>query len=151
MLRTLIPLVLLILATSPAVLEAEEAPPAPTDVARAYFEAMNRKDLDAAEVLFAESSSIFETGGVEGDWAHYRAHHIGAELDAFEVFETTLGEPEEELSAGGTMAFVAWPLEYHIELRDGREIDSRGTVTFVLVRSEGQFRIRHLHWSSRKK
>lgn len=125
--------------------------PTPVDVARNYFEAMDRKDLAAAEALFATSSSIFETGGDEGDWAHYRDHHIGAELDAFVHFETRLGEPETESSTDGTMAFVAWPIEYHIELKDGRKIDSRGTVTFVLVRGDEGFQIRHLHWSSRRK
>ena len=123
----------------------------PTDVARAYFEAMDSKALDTAEALFAERSSIFETGGSEGDWQHYRAHHIGAELDAIKSFNTTLGEPEEEISADGAMAFVAWPIEYHIVLQDEQEIDSRGTVTFVFVRGVQGFQIRHLHWSSRRK
>ncbi|MDY7091591.1 MAG: nuclear transport factor 2 family protein [Acidobacteriota bacterium] len=148
-----------ILLTSTAIATAQgqtaeqdqTTPPAPVDVARSYFEAMDRKDLAAAEALFAKSSSIFETGGNEGDWPHYRDHHIGAELDAFVRFETSLGDPETEASSDGTMAFVAWPIEYRIELNDGRKIDSRGTVTFVLVRERGTLRIRHLHWSSRRK
>lgn len=123
----------------------------PTDIARQYFQAMDEKNLDAAEDLFGDSSSIFESGGEEGDWAHYRAHHIGAELDAITSFETTLGTPEEATSADRSMAFVAWPIEYHIELQDGRVIDSRGTVTFVLVATDEGLRIRHLHWSSRQK
>ena len=136
--------------TAIATAQGQTTPPAPVDVARSYFEAMDRKDLAAAEALFATSSSIFETGGNEGDWAHYRDHHIGAELDAFARFETSLGEPETDSSTDGTMAFVAWPIDYHIELKDGRKIDSRGTVTFVLVREQGTLRIRHLHWSSRR-
>lgn len=144
-------LFILFICTATASIHGQEARTVPADVARSYFEAMDRKDLVAAEALFAQSSSIFESGGNEGDWAHYRDHHIGAELDAFTRFETSLGEPETESSADGTMAFIAWPIEYHIELKDGREIDSQGTVTFVLVREEGTLRIRHLHWSSRKK
>ena len=148
--RSLTYISLLVLAAGPiATLAADPGTQTPTEIARTYFQAMDNKDLDAAEALFAEESSIFESGGIEGDWKHYRAHHIGAELDAFKTFETTLGEPEEEVSADGTMAFVAWPIEYHIVLQDERKIDSRGTVTFVLVRSAGHFRIRHLHWSSR--
>ena len=124
----------------------------PEDLAWDYFQAMEEKDLDAAEKLFADPSSVFESGGDEGDWAHYRAHHLGPEIDAIKVFKTTLGKPEEVRSDDDSMAFVAWPIEYHIELEDGREIDSRGTVTFVFVRSGGgPFRIRHLHWSSRRK
>lgn len=137
--------------TAIAAVHGQTTQPAPVDVARSYFEAMDRKDLVAAEALFATSSSIFETGGNEGDWVHYRDHHIGTELDAFVRFETSQGEPETESSSDGTMAYVAWPIEYHIELKDGREIDSRGTVTFVLIQEEGRFRIRHLHWSSKRK
>ena len=54
-------------------------------------------------------------------------------------------------SRDGGMAFVAWPIEYKIVLKDQRVIESLGTVTFVFVRENKDFRIRHLHWSSRKK
>lgn len=130
--------------------QRQDTEASPTAVARSYFEAMDQKDLSAAEALFAASSSIFETGGNEGNWAAYRDHHIGAELDAFARFEISLAEPETDSSADDSMAFVAWPIEYHIELKDGRKIDSRGTVTFVLVKEESRFRIRHLHWSSKR-
>jgi len=123
----------------------------PEDLAWDYFQALEDNDLDAAEKLFVEPSSVFESGGDEGDWAHYRAHHLGPEIDGVEAFKTTLGKPEEVTSDDDSMAFVAWPIEFHIEFEDGRKIDSRGTVTFVFVRSGGQYRIRHLHWSSRRK
>jgi hypothetical protein len=122
----------------------------PTDVARDYFLAMDAGELDDAEALFAKQSSIFETGGAEGTWDHYREHHIGPELDAFESFETTLGDPEEDRSTDGSMAFVAWPIRYRIELKDQTVIESKGTVTFVFVKDDDKYRIRHLHWSSRK-
>ena len=119
-------------------------------VCRTYFEAMDNSDLDAAEKLFAEESLIFETGGVEGSWNNYREHHLGPEIDAILSFKTSLGEPETMSSKDGTMSVVAWPIEYHIELKDDREIDSRGTVTFILLAEDGAPRIRHLHWSSRR-
>jgi hypothetical protein len=112
---------------------------------------MEASDLEAAEALFAADSLIFETGGVEGTWSEYREHHIGPELDAIESFEMTRARPVERTSADGTMAFVAWPIEYTIELDDGRVIQSRGTVTFVLETHGHHFMIRHLHWSSRKR
>ncbi len=123
----------------------------PTEVAAAYLDAMEAPDLDAAGALFATESSIFETGGVEGDWTHYREHHLAPEVDSIKSFTISRGKPEEERSRDGSMAFVAWPIEYHIALADEREIDSRGTVTFVLLEEEGDLRIRHVHWSSRRK
>ena len=119
-------------------------------VARSYFEAMSRTDLDAAEALFDQTSSVFESGGEQGGWERYREHHIGPEIDEIVTFETTLGEAEAQESTDMSMAFVAWPIEYHIELQDGRTVDSKGTVTFVLVRTGEEYRIRHLHWSSRR-
>ena len=137
-----------VLTFVPTTLAFAEA--SPTEIARQYFEAVEGGDLDSAGALFASTSSVFETGGQEGDWEHYRTHHLGAEIDAIEQFEIRLADPESESSADGSMAFVTWPIEYHIRLTDGREIESRGTVTFVLVENNGAYRIRHLHWSSRR-
>ena len=111
---------------------------------------MEASNLDDAEALFAEQSLIFETGGVEGTWKHYREHHMGPEIDAIGSFDITKGEPEEVKSRDGSMAFVTWPIKYTIELKDGRTIHSKGTVTFILVREDKEYRIRHLHWSSRR-
>lgn len=126
-------------------------PTTPTEVASDYLDTMDTADLKRAESLFAKESSIFEAGGVEGTWQHYREHHIGPELAEFSSFKTTKGKPEEELSADGSMAMVAWPVEYRIVLKDGKAVESKGTVTFVLVREGGAYKIRHMHWSSRRK
>ncbi len=125
-------------------------PTSPTEVASAYLDAMDTAALDRAESLFAKESSIFEAGGEEGTWKHYREHHIGPELAEFSSFKTTKGKPEEDVSADGSMAMVAWPIEYRIVLKDGKTAESKGTVTFVLVREGDAYRIRHMHWSSRR-
>ena len=122
----------------------------PVEVAAAYLTAMESGDLEAAEALFAPKSSVFESGGEEGSWQHYREHHIGPELAQIKSFSVSRGEPEVEESQDGSMALVAWPIEYRIALEDQRVIESIGTVTFVLVRGDDGLRIRHLHWSSRK-
>lgn len=133
---------------------ADDSPPStPLDVAAEYFSAVEAGDLDRAEALFAEDSLIFESGGVEGDWANYRAHHLGAEIDAIESFEIRRGEsPQVAVAEDGSLAAVAWPIEYTIELAAGETIESRGTVTFVLVHAAAGhgYRIAQLHWSSRR-
>ncbi len=131
-------------------IQAEETS-TPVGAAGAYLSAMEASDLDQAETLFAAESSIFETGGVEGTWQAYRDHHIGPELGAIESFVISRGEPSEGRSTDGSLGFVAWPIEYTIALDDGRVIESRGTVTFVLEQHGDRYKIRHLHWSSRKK
>ena len=138
---------------APVTQESAVEPPSqtPVEVAAAYLDAMESSDLEAAEALFASQSSVFESGGEEGTWQQYREHHIGPELDQIESFTTVRGEPDGQTSQDGSMAFVAWPIEYLIQLSDGRTIESRGTVTFVMVVEDAEHRIRHLHWSSRRK
>ena len=122
----------------------------PKEVAAAYFAAIQESDLSAAGALFARDSSIFETGGVEGTWDHYRDHHLGPEIDGIADFEINLKDPEITESDDATLVVLAWPIEYTISLKDQRTIRSRGTVTFVLGRQGGAYKIRHLHWSSRR-
>src|SRR3546814_13433594 len=42
--------------------------------------------LTGVEALFAPDGQIFESGGVEGNFAHYRDHHLGPELKEFKSF-----------------------------------------------------------------
>lgn len=147
--RTLFPFLLaaaILLAPAPG---STAAPTGPVKVAAAYLDALEARDLTAAGALFDVRSSVFESGGDEGDWAHYLAHHLGTEIEAITSFKITRAEPAAETSADGTMAYVTWPIEYRIALTDERVIESRGTTTFVLVRGGGELKIRHLHWSSR--
>ena len=120
-------------------------------VTGAYLDAMESGDLDAAGRLFAKDSSVFESGGEEGSWSHYREHHLGPEISEVESFKVVRGTPEVDHSADRSMAFVAWPIEYEILLKDERKIESKGTVTFVLTGEKDKYAIRHLHWSSRRK
>ena len=123
----------------------------PTEVATAYLDAMENSDLDAAEKLFHAESLVFEGGKQEGSWKEYREHHLGPEIDAIEQFSVTRGEAVIGQSDDGSLAFVAIPIEYTIDLDSGDRFESRGTVTFVLSEVNGAFKIRHLHWSSRRK
>src|SRR3546814_4373256 len=51
-----------------------------------YKSAMEKRDLTGVEALFAPDGQIFESGGVEGNFAHYRDHHLGPELKEFKSF-----------------------------------------------------------------
>jgi hypothetical protein len=138
------------LVLTAAIVEAA-APPGPAEVAGRYLDAMESSDLDAAGKLFSATSSVFESGGREGAWAAYREHHLGPENGEIRSFKISRGESETGASIDGSMAFVAWPIEYRIDLKDGKVVESRGTVTFLLVKEKSEYRIRHLHWSSRHK
>src|SRR3546814_8934000 len=51
-----------------------------------YKQAIESRDLSGAEALFAPDAQIFGSGGIEGNFAHYRDHHLAPELKAFKSF-----------------------------------------------------------------
>lgn len=118
---------------------------------RTYLEATAAGDLDRAEALVQAQSTVFESGGNEGTWSHYREHHLGPEIKMFKNFALRPGEMTTTTSGDGTVAIVVLPLEYDITLTDGRHIESVGTSTFGLVRVGDGYLIQHVHWSSRRK
>ena len=55
-------------------------------VLQQYKAAIEQLDARGTERLFAADSVIFETGGVEGNYANYLAHHLTPELGEFKSF-----------------------------------------------------------------
>src|SRR3546814_7894432 len=53
-----------------------------------YKSAMEKRDLTGVEALFAPDGQIFESGGVGGNFAHYRDHHLGPELKELKSFRS---------------------------------------------------------------
>ena len=51
-----------------------------------YKHAIESLDLSGTEALFASDAQILESGGIEGNFAHYRDHHLAPELKAFKSF-----------------------------------------------------------------
>ena len=56
-------------------------------VLRDYQKAVERLDATGTENLFTSNSQIFESGGVEGTYSNYLAHHLGPELKVFKSFQ----------------------------------------------------------------
>ena len=49
------------------------------DVLARYQSAIERLDATGTDQLFAADSAVFETGGSEGTYANYLAHHLGVQ------------------------------------------------------------------------
>jgi len=52
-------------------------------VMKSYKDALQDLTTEGTFELFTEDSNIFESGGVEGSYAHYIEHHLGPELGHF--------------------------------------------------------------------
>lgn len=125
--------------------------PDPTETVRAYLAATTTGDLDAAAAIVRDDSVVFESGGNEGTWAHYREHHLGPEVELFSAFDLETGEMKVSTSNDGSLVLVTVPIEYDITLKDARRFSSVGTVSFGLRFADGGYAIEHIHWSSRRK
>lgn len=114
-----------------------------------YDAAFSAKDLEKLATFYHPNVTIYEGGGIDTGWTDYRDRHLGPELKAFENLQFGHANSRVTVLPGDQAAYVT--SEYWIKAKMGdREIDSRGLETLVVVKgSDGAWRIRHSHTSSR--
>ena len=119
----------------------------PQDVIRSFHEALASGDSVTALGLLAEDVVIYESGGVEASREEYRSHHLPADM-AF----ASATDREVTLERSGRSGDLAWVLSRSTTSGTFREqeIHSLGTETMLLELSADGWRIRHIHWSSRR-
>jgi uncharacterized protein (TIGR02246 family) len=147
-----------LLVGSPAVAQPIQALPAAAQRAEAaaikavlaqYKAAIEKLDATNTERLFAKDSTIFETGGVEGTYANYLAHHLGPELHEFRSFRFSDYKVDVHL-IGPAAAHAIETYNYRIETKSGEIAQRRGVATSVLKKIGGQWKIVSMHNSARK-
>lgn len=117
-------------------------------VLTAYKEGLEKLNVNGLTPLFTADSQIFESGGVEGTFAHYLEHHIGPELAEFSEF--SFRDYKIEVRLDGPFAFATESYIYRIVLKsDGRVIEKRGVATSVLKKTSEGWKIHVSHSSSR--
>ena len=117
-------------------------------VLAAYKSAIERLDAAGTEQLFTTDSAIFESGGVEGAYANYLAHHLGPELKEFKTF--AFSNYQISVRFEGPLALATESYTYRIETKAGVVAERVGVATSVLKRIGGQWKIVSLHTSSRR-
>jgi len=113
-----------------------------------YQSAIQRLDATGTEKLFAPDSAIFETGGVEGTYANYLAHHLTPELAEFTSF--SFSDYKVDVRFEGPVALAAESYKYRIETKTGVIAERLGVTTSVLKKVDGQWQILVSHNSARK-
>ncbi|KGB56018.1 hypothetical protein FG91_00902 [Sphingopyxis sp. LC81] len=113
-----------------------------------YKKAVEGRDLSGVESLFAPDAQIFESGGVEGNFVHYRDHHLAPELKAFKSF--AFRDYKVAVRGEGELAIATETYSYTIVLPDGETVARDGVATSVLKWTGGKWQIISLHSSSRK-
>jgi uncharacterized protein (TIGR02246 family) len=114
-----------------------------------YKQALEGLDVSGTDVLFTANSQIIESGKVEGTYQDYLANHIGPELGHFKSFK--FENYEVEVTVSGKYAFAVETYHYTIVLdKDDSEVKRKGAATSFLEKDNGQWKIKHMHNSSRK-
>lgn len=117
-------------------------------VLRTYDAAVERLDPRGTEVLFAQNSEIFESGGREGNYATYLAHHLTPELAEFRSFK--FSDYRVSVRFEGSMALATETYNYRIETKKGEIAERIGAATSVLKKVGNRWQILVMHSSARK-
>ena len=115
-------------------------------VVEAYHEALAGGDADAAVSLLSDDVIILESGHMENA-EEYKSHHLGADME----FSAAVTSKREVIQAviEGDAGWVVSSSTMTGEFR-GREINSAGVELMVLSKESGSWKIRAIHWSSRR-
>ncbi|MCU0426695.1 MAG: nuclear transport factor 2 family protein [Candidatus Kapabacteria bacterium] len=115
----------------------------------AYKQAIEKLDSKGMSDFFTTDAQVFESGGVEGTFAHYLEHHLGPELKEFKSF--TFKDYKVEVRVEGRFAFAVETYKYDIVLKSKPEtIARKGVATSILQKTEMGWKILQTHSSSRK-
>lgn len=135
------------LPANAVMLHEDQSSAAVEAVLQEYKSALESLDASGTSALFTEDSRIFETGGVEGDYATYLAHHLGPELEHFEAFR--FSDYTVDVRFEGPVAIAAETYNYTIEIEGRDPIERQGVATSILRQVDGNWRIVQMHNSGR--
>jgi hypothetical protein len=121
-------------------------------VMKSYKDALQNLTTEGTFKLFSKDSEVFESGGVEGTYADYIAHHLGPELGHFQSF--VFSDYKIAAQVDVPYAFTTETYIYTIVLNPNdagktRTIRKKGVATSVLKKAKGKWRIIKTHSSSR--
>lgn len=143
-----------VLASAVTVCTAAVAQPGAADRAAVeavlsnYKSSIERLDAAGTEALFASDAQIFETGGSEGTYSNYLAHHLGPELGHFKSFK--FSDYKVSVRFEGPIALATETYRYRIEPKSGEAAERLGVATSVLKKIGGSWKIISMHNSARR-
>ena len=115
-------------------------------VVEAYHAALAVGDAGAAVSLLSDDVIILESGHMETA-EEYKSHHLKSDME----YSAAVKSVRKVIQAvvEGDAGWVVSSSEARGEFR-GREINSAGVELMVLSKESGSWKIRAIHWSSRR-
>ncbi|PZX51574.1 SnoaL-like protein [Algoriphagus ratkowskyi] len=120
------------------------------EVLMAYKAGVEALSTTGLNDLFIKDSEVFESGGVEGSFAHYQDHHLSPELKAFKSF--SFSDYKVTVQIDLPYAFTTETYDYTIALASNeRTIVQKGVATSILKKVDAEWKILKTHTSARAK
>ncbi len=135
------------IALGSSTLAAQTAADSAGAVVAAFHAALATGDSTAALGLLADDVVILESGGRE-TLSEYRAHHLPGDIRFAKAIPSKRGTPQ--ITVVGGVAWVVGTSET-VGSIEGRAINSAGAELVVVARAANGWRIRAIHWSSRRR
>ncbi len=135
-------------AVSAAQADVSPGAEAAVSVVEAFGKALGQGDLKTAGSLLDPGVLILETGGAERSREEYLAHHAISDAEFLKGTHSQI--TQRRARRDGELAWVGTESELHAS-KDGKPMTLLSTETMVLKRSGADWRIVHIHWSSRPK
>lgn len=137
-------------STQPDAPVADVPPEAQAAVAavEAFGRALGHGDLKIAGDLLDSEVLILETGGAERSREEYLGHHAISDAAFLKGTHSQLTHRRARLH--GELAWVGTESQLHAS-KDGKPVTLLTTETMILKRTGADWRIVHIHWSSRPK
>lgn len=132
--------------TKPAVVDAAAQPA--IAVVEQFSKALQAADFKRVGELLAEDVLILESGGAERSREEYLGHHAIADAQFLNGAHIQVKQRTARIE--GSLAWVGAESELHTT-KDGKAMTLLSTETMVLKKTGADWRIVHIHWSSRPK
>ena len=111
-----------------------------------YHKALEAKDKETALKLLSDDVLVQESGYLETG-EEYKSHHLMSDME----FSSSVSGKREVIEAvvDGNIGWVISSSSVIGEFR-GKAVNSIGAELMVLIKENGSWKIRAIHWSSRK-
>ncbi|MCF6351208.1 MAG: nuclear transport factor 2 family protein [Flavobacteriaceae bacterium] len=123
-------------------------------VMKNYKDAIQNLTTKGTMELFTKEATVFESGGSEGTYANYVAHHLGPELGHFNSF--IFSDYKIDVVIDMPFAFTTETYNYAIDIKENKEkgwearvIKKKGVATSNLKKIDEKWMITKTHSSSR--
>ncbi|HEY0660302.1 MAG TPA: nuclear transport factor 2 family protein [Lysobacter sp.] len=134
-------------ANPPASAVNKQAQPA-VAVVEQFSKALQSANFDQVRALLADDVLILESGGAERSREEYLGHH--AISDAAFLKGAHVQVKQRTARVEGPLAWIGTESELHAT-KDGKAVTLLSTETMILKKTGADWRIVHIHWSSRPK